>query len=135
MTYEIKDTGSHRKFESGAQRDAKDGKGRFDLLPMIALYQLAVHYQKGANKYSDRNWEKGMPLSEFVDSGLRHLAEWMLGIEDGEDHLIAAVWNFIGLQEMDSRIKLGILPKELDDIPKALKNVDIEILRQIFKLG
>ena len=55
--YEIKDSGERREFDTGAVRDITDNKGRYDLLPLLTLRDLAIHYQKGCNKYGDRNWE------------------------------------------------------------------------------
>lgn len=119
--YTIKDSGERRKFSTGAVRDVKDNKGRYDLLPFLALRDLAIHYEKGARKYSDRNWENGIPTNEFFDSGLRHLSQFILGYKD-EDHLIAAIWNLIGLRETLIRIhELEILPKELDTLPYIVK--------------
>lgn len=39
----------------------------------FAMRRLAQHYENGAQKYADRNWEKGMPFSRYVDSAKRHL--------------------------------------------------------------
>jgi len=115
--YTIKDSGEHREFATGARRDKKEGKGRYDLLPTRTIHALAIHYQKGANKYSARNWEKGIPISEFIDSGLRHAFQFLQG-ETDENHLIAAVWNFAGAYDTLERIKDGLLPEELNDLPK-----------------
>ena len=92
----IKDSGERTKFPSGAVRDMHEGKGRFDLLPMCVLMRLARHYENGAKKYSDRNWEKGIPAHSFADSAFRHLVKYLDGYTD-EDHLIAAIWNLCGL--------------------------------------
>lgn len=113
---EIKDSGERSIFTSGAQRDLQSGKGRFDLIPDAALWELAKHYERGALKYSDRNWEKGMPMSRFIDSASRHLAEFKMGLVD-EPHLVSALWNLICALETIIRIQNGILPKELDDLP------------------
>ena len=91
----IKDSGERIKFESGAVRDMSEGKGRCDLLPAAAILRLARHYEEGAKKYGDRNWEKGIPLQSFIDSGMRHLLKHMDGQTD-EDHLCAAAWNLLG---------------------------------------
>lgn len=96
MMKTIKDSGERREFETGAVRDVQDGKGRFDLLPMCVLSRLAKHYEKGALKYAERNWEKGIPAHSFADSALRHLVKYLDGQRD-EDHLIAAIWNLCGL--------------------------------------
>ncbi len=119
--YIIKDSGKRAEFSTGAIRDTSEGKGRFDLLPLLTLQDLALHYEKGACKYSDRNWEAGIPTSRMYDSAMRHAIQFFLGKED-EDHLIAAIWNLIGLREIKNRIDLGILPEEIDDIPYLLKN-------------
>lgn len=92
----IKDSGDRTQFASGAVRDMHEGKGRCDLLPMCVLLRLARHYEAGAIKYSDRNWEKGIPAHSFADSALRHIFKYMDGQRD-EDHLIAAIWNLCGL--------------------------------------
>ena len=92
----IKDSGDRTQFSSGAVRDMHTGKGRYDLLPMCVIDRLAKHYEAGALKYSDRNWEKGIPAHSFADSAMRHFCKYMDGWDD-EDHLIAAIWNLCGL--------------------------------------
>jgi hypothetical protein len=116
MGYEVKDSGKRSEFQTGAVRDIQDDKGRFDLLPPEPIWALAIHYQKGSKKYGDRNWEKGIPLSRYYDSATRHLMEFWMGLDD-ENHLIAAIWNLCGLYATKMRIQLGLLPKELDDMP------------------
>jgi len=118
--YVVKDSGERKEFETGAVRDTSTGKGRYDLLPLLALKSLAELYEKGAIKYEDNNWLKGIPVSRMMDSAKRHIDQFMLGLED-EDHLIQAVWNLIGAKEYLLRIELGLLPKELDDLPYILR--------------
>lgn len=93
---EIKDSGERTVFASGAVRDMHEGKGRCDLLPMCVILRLARHYEAGAKKYTERNWEKGISAHSFADSALRHIFKYMDGQND-EDHLIAAIWNLCGL--------------------------------------
>lgn len=114
--YVVKDSGERAEFDTGAVRDTAAGKGRFDLIPWNTIWALAKLYEAGCQKYGDRNWEKGIPLSCFFDSGMRHSIEEFLGYTD-EDHLVAAIWNLVGWHETRSRIEKGILPDELDDIP------------------
>jgi len=85
---DVKDSGERQEFYTGAVRDREVGKGRFDLLPAYALTRLAKHYENGAKKYCDRNWEKGMPLSRYLDSAMRHLVKYLGGSRE-EDHLAA----------------------------------------------
>ena len=89
---DIKDSGTRREFESGAVRDVQEGKGRLDLLPACAIIRVARHFENGALKYDERNWEKGIPLHSYIDSALRHLMKYLDGQND-EDHLCAAAWN------------------------------------------
>jgi hypothetical protein len=117
MDYEIQDSGKHREFPSGAKRDKKTGKGRYDLVPWGAVHAVAVHFQKGAEKYAARNWEKGMPVgAEFMDSGGRHYGEFMQGLDD-ENHLVASIWNLLCAYQTMIWIKQGKLPEELWDLP------------------
>lgn len=118
----LPDSGERREFSTGSVRDKREGKGRFDLISPIALRRLAKHYENGMTKYGERNWEKGQPLMSYLDSALRHMNKFienkLTGEPDEEDHMAAVLWNtaaFIHTQEM---VRLGVLPPELDDVPK-----------------
>lgn len=113
----VKDSGAREDFATGSVRDTREGKGRFDLISTIALRRLAQHYENGAVKYGDRNWEKGQPLSRYLDSAMRHLVSVLEGQED-EDHAIAAVWNLMAYVHTEAKIRAGQLPTELDDMPR-----------------
>ena len=94
--FTIKDSGKRETYESGAVRDTNEGKIRYDLLPIECLKRLADHYTKGAKKYDDNNWKKGIPTDRFIESTWRHWAEYLLG-ETEEDHLSAIVFNVFGI--------------------------------------
>lgn len=113
----IKFSKKTKKYNTLALRGNSDGKGRYDLIPTKALRRIAIHYENGGKKYGDRNWEKGVPLSRYLNSAIRHLYQVLEGQND-EDHEAAAVWNIMGFMETKDRINLGLLPKELDDLPK-----------------
>lgn len=87
---------NNRNFESGAQRDASQGKGRYDLIYPGMLRRLALRYEEGAKNYGARDWEQGIPDSSLYDSAQRHLARWMDG-DQSEDHLAAVLWNVSAL--------------------------------------
>lgn len=114
----LKDSGERREVGTGAVRDRSSGKGRFDLLPLFGILAVAAQMERGAEKYKARNWEAGMPLSWFADSGKRHLEKFLAGFDD-EPHLDAALWNLACLAEGRERIKRGLWPAELDDLPKT----------------
>jgi hypothetical protein len=128
----LKDSGQRRVFEAGAVRDVTSGKGCFQLLPPYAMFRLARHYEKGNVKYGPRNWERGVPLSSFFDSGMRHWMEVLMGFDD-EDHATATMWNVAGYIETDMRIKLGLLPRTLDDMPYTYQSVQ-DKLRDLTKV-
>lgn len=56
---------------------------------------VAVHYEEGAIKYNERNWEKGIPLHCFIDSAVRHYLKFKRG-DDDERHDRAFIWNILG---------------------------------------
>lgn len=116
----IKDSGTRRDFDTGSVRDAAEGKGRMDLLPMWALERLSKHFEAGCKKYGDRNWEKGQPLSVYMDSALRHLFKHVRGERD-EDHLVAAAWNIMCAMDTEARIKAGLLSVKLADLPDSIE--------------
>ncbi|NSW84449.1 MAG: hypothetical protein HPY90_14535 [Syntrophothermus sp.] len=99
----IKDSGDRHEFQSGAVRDMQEGKGRCDLLPAAAILRISKHFEEGAKKYGDRNWEKGIPINSFIDSAIRHILKYMLGQAD-EDHLCAAAWNLMCAMETEERL-------------------------------
>jgi hypothetical protein len=116
-----KDSGQREQFDTGSRRDSREGKGRYDLLPVHAVARLAQLFERGAVKYGDRNWEKGQPLSRYLDSALRHAFQSLEGRED-EDHLAGAVWNLMACIETQHRVRAGQLPAELDDLGHAPAN-------------
>ena len=63
--------------------------------PSTAILELAKHYEDGARKYQERNWEKGIPLHCYIDSGVRHYLKHMRGDTD-EPHNRAFLWNMFG---------------------------------------
>lgn len=119
MMSTVKDSGDRREFGTGAVRDMQEGKGRCDLLPAAALLRLARHFEAGAKKYGDNNWQKGIPISSFIDSGMRHLLKYLDGWMD-EDHLTAAVWNLTCAMWTEEKYP------ELQDLPTR-KATDVDI--------
>jgi len=110
----LQDSGDRTHFDSGAVRDMGEGKGRCDLLPPRGLLRLARHFENGAVKYGDRNWERGIPIHSFIDSGIRHLLKYVAG-ETDEDHLCAAAWNIVCAMDTEERMP------EMQDIPARLE--------------
>jgi hypothetical protein len=63
--------------------------------PYVMFLDVARQYEDGANKYAERNWEKGQPLHVYIDSGVRHYLKFKADLTD-EPHLRAFVWNILG---------------------------------------
>lgn len=84
------------------------------LVPDVAIRRVAAHYGKGANKYSPRNWEKGIPLSRYFDSLMRHMLQWANG-DRREDHLAAALFNVMGILFTEIAVLDGEIPPEIAD--------------------
>jgi hypothetical protein len=131
---QLHDSGERQGFPTGAHRDIQGGKGRFDLImlgwPRVIL-RLAQHMERGYDKYGwkddgrgnrvpeaphQNNWTRGIPLSRFLDSALRHQNEWLLSDKREPWHFIAMLWNFMCLAETWFRIQEGLLPQGLDDL-------------------
>ena len=60
-----------------------------------AMLEVAKHYEDGCRKYGERNWEKGIPLHCYIDSGVRHYLKMLRGDKD-EAHDRAFLWNLLG---------------------------------------
>ncbi len=123
----IKDSGTRQQFSTGAHRDIQEGKGRYDLLPALALKRVAQHFEAGGIKYVIDNWKKGIPMRRMMDSAIRHSFKALYGLED-EDHLAAAAWNLLCAIEIQMMIRAGILPEELDDLPRFKDQKQLEAI-------
>jgi hypothetical protein len=115
VDYGMWDSGQREQFSTAAQRDTREGKGRYDLISPRFITRLAKVLEKGAVKYGDRNWEKGIPLGRYLDSALRHINSVQRGMQD-EDHAAQAAWNLHAFIHTAELIEEGVLPAELDDI-------------------
>lgn len=105
---------------------ANEGKLRFDLIPASADAALAKVLTFGARKYSDRNWEKGMPWCKGMLASIkRHLHEFEKGndydAESGLSHLEHALTDIAMLNhyqathpEYDDRPHRTLPPIGLD---------------------
>jgi len=58
------------------------------------ILEVSKHFEDGALKYGDRNWEKGLPIYSFIDSAIRHYLKYLRGDTD-EPHDRAFVWNIL----------------------------------------
>ena len=90
--YETLDSGKRETFAAGSVRDKRKSQGRFDLISHLTLLRLVQLYVRGSKKYRERNWEKDQPLSWYLVSAMRDLAQW-IGGDPTEDHSTASSWS------------------------------------------
>lgn len=96
----IQDNGTRMTYPGGGNREAREGKGREDLIEPELIFRLGVWYELGAKKYGDRNWEKGISVKDCVAAIIRHIFKYMAGWKD-EDHLAAIAWNVAAIMRME----------------------------------
>ena len=56
--------------------------------------EVSKHFEEGAKKYGEHNWQKGIPTHCYIDSAVRHYLKWLRGDVD-EPHDRAFVWNIL----------------------------------------
>ena len=56
--------------------------------------EAAKHFEEGAKKYGENNWQKGLPVKSYINSAIRHYLKWLRGDQD-EPHDRAFCWNII----------------------------------------
>jgi len=121
--YELPGSGKNDEFPTGAKRDSQDNKPRFDLIDEKFLYNLAIHLKRGADKYGEDNWRKGIALSRYKASLLRHIYAIFLDEDPKEDHVSAVVFNLMAMVATARMINDGELPQELGDIDEIFNYI------------
>lgn len=58
------------------------------------LLEVSKHFEEGAKKYGENNWQKGIPTKHYIDSAIRHYLKYLRGDQD-EPHDRAFVWNIL----------------------------------------
>jgi hypothetical protein len=91
------------ELKQGKKNDT--GKLRYDLIPPGPLAELAKVYTIGANKYNDRNWEKGIKWGRIFAAMMRHAWAYWRGErddpQDGQHHLASVAWCAFAIMEFE----------------------------------
>ena len=58
------------------------------------ILEVSKHFEEGAKKYGEHNWQKGIPVRCYIDSATRHYLKF-LRKDDDEPHDRAFVWNLM----------------------------------------
>lgn len=114
------------KFDTGAIRDTQEGKEDYiETIAWAAMKRYAQYMTEKKRKYGAGNFKKGIPISNYEQSLLRHIQKYLENkyeggtIEATEDHLSAMVFNIFGIMYEERKTwKTGIEPKSL---PKTVK--------------
>lgn len=83
------------------QNDILDFRSRSHM-----ILEVSKHFEEGAKKYGEFNWQKGIPQSSYIDSSVRHYLKWLRGDTD-EPHDRAFVWNILCLIWTAQNIKIN----------------------------
>lgn len=69
--------------------------GRLHLGDRPNMYlETAKHFEEGAKKYGENNWQKGIPVNCYINSAVRHYLKWLRGDKD-EPNDRAFCWNIM----------------------------------------
>ena len=60
----------------------------------LMMLDVSKHFEEGAKKYGENNWQKGLPVSCYIDSAIRHYLKYLRGDSD-ERHDRAFIWNIM----------------------------------------
>lgn len=100
------DNGLNERVIQKIDRFMQSGKSKYLYLALYAfalevgwniedlLLEVAQHFEAGAEKYGEHNWQKGLPVKSYMDSAIRHYLKWV-GTYDDEPHDRAFGWNII----------------------------------------
>ena len=58
------------------------------------ILEVSKHFEEGAKKYGENNWQKGIPVHCYIDSAIRHFLKFSRGDND-EPHDRAFCWNIL----------------------------------------
>lgn len=109
-----------------------EGKLRMDLVPTSAIKAMAEVLTKGAEKYDERQWEKGHDWSTPYASLMRHLTAWWEGEnkdpESELSHLSHVIMNVAMLIEYEQNYP------ELDNRPRKDKE-DVKVEKYLWTDG
>jgi hypothetical protein len=69
-------------------------RGHTKMDDFTMLLEVSKHFEDGAKKYGENNWQKGIPVRCYIDSAVRHYLKWLRGDKD-EPHDRAFCWNIL----------------------------------------
>lgn len=99
-----------RTFNTGAVRDDETDKEDYvETISWIAMKRFARFMTAKKEKYGEGNFKKGIPISSYERSLMRHIQKYLENKYEGgtveveEDHLSACVFNLFGIMHEEGR--------------------------------
>ena len=88
---EFQETGDIKYLENALQRFIDK---HYNKNMSTTFLEVSKHFEEGAKKYGEYNWQKGIPTHCYIDSAVRHYLKYLRGDKD-EPHDRAFVWNIL----------------------------------------
>lgn len=77
------------------------------------ILEVSKHFEAGAEKYGEYNWQKGLPIHCYINSAVRHYFKYLRG-DDDERHdrafvwnILCCIWTYINKPELDDFCEKG----------------------------
>ena len=115
--------------KEGIKNDFRDGKLRWDLLPLDVIEKVVEIYTFGAKKYKENSWQN-LPdgYRRYKAALFRHITAYEKGevydSESGCMHLAHAAWNAIAM------LHFGMRAETDSDIEKALEYLKESVIAE-----
>ena len=108
--------------EGGQALRYNKGKSQWSLVDFKSLEPMVEVLEFGARKYAKDNWKKGMPVSQVIESMLRHT----FSLLSGETHDKESLIHHIGHIQCNAMFIAYILREkpEFNDLANDLPNED-----------
>lgn len=98
----------------------------YDYTPTMFL-EVSKHFEAGAVKYGENNWQKGIPVHCYIDSAVRHYLKFLRG-DDDEPHdrafawnIMCCIWTCVHKPELNDfcEVKEAVEPKGYNPVERA----------------
>jgi hypothetical protein len=113
--YNTKSSGIVQDFDSGAKRDSRQGKGRFDLIPTHTIKEIArIYAVLGKNDVGFKN--------EILSSAIGSLYDCLGGVKDNVPEVI---WKILEYMEIDGEFYEDLPRVEYGDVYNSSYRFDL----------